>query len=402
MRKLIWRPRAVSRRALVLIAVFAMGGLVLAERVIVPETRPLYDQKIAASRLAKEAMEVIKNERVRRGYPINPGFDPLKTGLIGLAVSDVTSIAGNLAAKQASINPNFAAVVVDMLGELGVKEGDQVAVGVSGSFPALNICTFAALETLKVTPIVIASASASQYGANFPDLLWVDMENVLFKEGLFSFRSKGASLGGVQDIGVGMSKTSRRQVREGIERNQLEFLSDETFESSIVTRMQKYSDYADGMPIRGFAAYVNVGGGTVSVGKHLGKRLFNPGINRRMPAGAGLVDGVMPRFAKEGVPVVHLVQILELTDRYLAVRGPSEDEVSDETQATIPISAPQRIPPIGEGDVYEGWEYSRPLVSGILALLVGSLFAFIRSDVGFRLLKGGGKQKDQGHPEPMV
>ncbi|HEY6564343.1 MAG TPA: hypothetical protein VIY86_07580, partial [Pirellulaceae bacterium] len=89
------------------------------------------------------------------------------------------------------------------------------------------------------------------------------------------------------------------------------------------------------------------------------------------------------------------------TDRYLTVRG-TEEDVDYETQQTLAQPLPQRIPPVGEGDVFVGREYSRPMVSGVLALLVGSLFAFIRSDFGFRLLKGGGKQKDEGHPEPMV
>ena len=44
-----------------------------------------------------------------------------------------------------------------------MKKGDAVAIGYSGSFPALNICVMAAVETLQLEPIGIASASASQW-----------------------------------------------------------------------------------------------------------------------------------------------------------------------------------------------------------------------------------------------
>lgn len=399
MRKLIWRPRAVSRQALVLIATFALGGFFIAEHVTTTSQQPHYLQKKKAAELAKKAMDVVKQTRIDRGYPIDPKLDPTESGLIGLSYSDVTSIGGNLASKRTSINPNFAAVILDMLTELGVKEGDKVAVGVSGSFPALNICVYAAMEVMKLDPVIIVSGAASQWGANFDDFLWVDMEKALFDEGTFSIRSQAASLGGIEDRGLGMSEEGKRKVRQAIERNQLEFLADEPepaqpdvaksnesldeilFQRSVQTRMDAYQRLAKGSVPR---AYINIGGGTVSVGRRVGKHLFNPGINRRMPAGAGLVGGVMAEYVKKGVPVIHLVQVLEMAERYdFAIQ-------------------PTTIPNIGEGNIFQATNYNKPLVSSVLIGLIGSLFAFIRSDVGFRIFKGSGKKKDEGHPEPMV
>ena len=40
-----------------------------------------------------------------------------------------------------------------MLKEAGVQEGDVVAVGLSGSFPALNICTYAACDVLVLPSV---------------------------------------------------------------------------------------------------------------------------------------------------------------------------------------------------------------------------------------------------------
>ncbi len=170
MRKVYWRPRAVSRTALFLIAGFSLVGLILVEVFKVNSERPFRKEKLAAATLAAEAMEAIFYAREEIGPEIDKGTDPTESGLVGLAMSPVTSVSGQLAAKQTSINPNFAAVIVDMLMRCDVKEGDLVGVGVSGSFPALNICVYSAIESLKLRPIVVASTSASQWGANVPDL----------------------------------------------------------------------------------------------------------------------------------------------------------------------------------------------------------------------------------------
>ena len=97
------------------------------------------------------------------------------------------------------MNPNFAAVVVEWLKELGVKSGDVVAVGASGSFPAMNIAVYAALHELGIEPIIISSTAASQWGANEPSFTWLDMEAVLRKSDVFPYKSVAASLGGVGD-----------------------------------------------------------------------------------------------------------------------------------------------------------------------------------------------------------
>ena len=176
MKKIYWRPRAVSRPALLLIAMISIAGLLMVERWKVSEDQPYFEEKIKAANLAADAFEAIRAERVKLGPPIDKVNDPADTGIIGLAMSPVTSVLGHLSAKQTSTNPNFAAVLVEMLKEAGVEQGDVVAVGVSGSFPALNICTYAALESLGAKPLVISSASASQWGANVPQLMWPDME----------------------------------------------------------------------------------------------------------------------------------------------------------------------------------------------------------------------------------
>ena len=89
------------------------------------------------------------------------------------------------------------------------------------------------------------------------------MEQTLLQRRLFSCRSVAASLGGFEDRGVGMPREGKRLVESAIERNQLKYLRGKSFEQSVQTRMDLYADEAGDEPIK---AYVNVGGGAVSVG----------------------------------------------------------------------------------------------------------------------------------------
>lgn len=141
-----------------------------------------------AAELAAEFYDVIYDARVRRGHEIDDTMDLTRTGVLGVAMSEVTSLAGDVTAKRTGINPNFAAVVVQMLHDAGAKKGDIIAVGVSGSFRGINACVYAAIETMQLEPIIIASGAASQWGANLPDLLWIDMERELADARLISHR----------------------------------------------------------------------------------------------------------------------------------------------------------------------------------------------------------------------
>ena len=382
MKKLYWRPRAVSKTALTLIAVLSAGGIILVENYQVSRKRSFYEEKLKATEIAISGQEVIREARDALGVPIDIEKDPTGSGLVGIPMSATTSISGVLESKQTSTNPNFAGVVVDMLKRAGVKEGDTVAVGVSGSFPAINLAVYSAIEALKLKPIVIASAAASQWGANIPELTWLDMEKRLYDRGLISFKAVAASIGGYEDSGLGLTDEGRILIDAAIERSgamKLEPIDD--FTANIDRRMEVYAQHSHSAAIK---CYINVGGGTISVGRSLGKKLFEPGLNRRAPAHLSRVDGVMARYIKQRVPVIHMVQITQLAEKF-------DMEV-----------APTAAPIIGDSSVFQRTGYSVLLCVIVLLAILGSLYGFIRTDIGFRLLHGGGAKKDSGHPEPMV
>jgi poly-gamma-glutamate system protein len=382
MKRVYWRPQGVSRGALLLIAMIALGALTLVERFPVQTKQPHYDEKIAAARLTVDAFKLIKTEKQRLGIPFDPEGDPHQTGMIGSALTPVTSNTGYLSAKRASINPNFAAVVIKLLKQAGLEKGDLIAVGASGSFPALNVAAFAAVQTLGLEPIVISSTSASEWGANDVSFMWIDMERVLVEHQLFGFRSIAASLGGMDDRGFGMSKEGRSLLSAAIERNALSKIEPKTVVESIERRMEIYREKAGDRPIK---AYLNVGGGTASVGTQIGKKQFKPGLNLEPPRGAGLMDSVMLRFSERGIPVIHFTSIGQLARRH-GLRPNSDGS----------------IPPVGEGEIYAKAEYNRWLALGGIIAVLAAMLAFIRLDVGLRILRVAPRRKQAAQPQQMV
>ena len=384
MKKIYWRPHKVSRFELVLVALLSVLALAGVHAVRVEEDQPWRVEKVEAARLARRAMDVVREERLRRGDEIDPTIDPAQTGLIGPVMSEITTNTGHLDAKQTSLNPNFAAVVVHYLKRVGLERGDAVAVGLSGSFPGLNLAVFAAIQTLELQPIVISSVSGSQWGANDPTFTWADMERLLFEKRVFAFRSAAASRGGIEDKGLGLSRAGRQLLDTAIERAGLTHLKPSDYAQSVALRMALYLERA---APGGVKAYVNVGGGTTSVGTRVGKLAFEPGINRSPPAGPREIDSVMARFVRDGVPVIHLVKVRELARRF-----------------GLPIS-PTQVPAPGEGEVFAKQGQSRVLAGAMAVAIVALMFAFIRRDFGFRVLKALGSGRGAAPrppPEQMV
>ena len=380
MKRVYWRSSRASRGALALIAVVSALVMLAVEKLPVQAKQDFYAEKMLAAQKAHEAMGVLKTERLRRGIAIDPELDPAGTGMIGSALTPVTSNMGYLDAKRASVNPNFAAVLVDWLTRAGIEKGDLVALGLSGSFPALNVATFAAVSALEATPIVISGTSSSQWGANDPNFLWVDMEATLVEKKVFPFRSVAASRGGIDDVGLGMTKEGRAMLEAAIARNDIRLIDSKSLDESIAERMQIYEAHAQNRPIK---AYVNIGGSTASVGTRAGKKQFEPGLTREAPGRAGMIDSVMARFAERGVPVIHVVRIEELALRH----GIALD--------------PARISRIGESNVFVRAEYNRWLAGAGIALILLMMAAFLRLQIGLQILRVR-RQRASLRPEQMV
>src|SRR5204863_7757573 len=105
------------------------------------------DARRSAVQTAIEGQRALAAARQARGLPLNPG-DTFGTGMIGVASSPITTDLGTLTSARTSTDPVFAASVVQMLYEAGVRPGDDVAVGMTGSFPGFDLSVYAGIEAI--------------------------------------------------------------------------------------------------------------------------------------------------------------------------------------------------------------------------------------------------------------
>lgn len=353
MKRVYWRPVGPSSGRLVALAVASVCLLLLVERWPFGGAARYVEEKKAAAALTERAFSALRAGRPSHGLPELEQVDRARTGLIGPAVSEITTSMGSLPAKRTAANPNFAAVIVEYLEEIGVERGQLLGVGCSGSFPSLNVAVLAAAETLGLEPLIVSSVAASNFGASAPSFTWLDMERLLVEQGLLHHRSLVASLGGVEDQGVGLTDRGRALLLEAIERNRVPLLDADDFDASLDRRMEAFDRAARGRPL---VAYVNVGGGTVSVGRLAGKKTYKPGLNRPGLLAAP-VDSILGRFLDRGVPVIHLTQIEQLARRH-----------------GLPIDPAEPQEP-GVGAVFEARGPQRAVAFGALLLLGGATFA---------------------------
>jgi poly-gamma-glutamate system protein len=317
---------------------------------------------IDASEQTALAFDTIHCTRVDRGHRMLDIHDPADSGMLGPSMSLVTTLPGHLDAKLTSVNPNFAAVVARLLLDAGAKPGDKVAIGVTGSFPALNIAVYCAAESLELEPIIVSSAAASQFGANEPDLMWPDMEKLLFDEGIFRTRSKQISLGGFFDRAGDMSDDTRNLLVQSVKRSGIDIMDSQNDQDAISRRMNLYGSAANG-ELDSYVAYINVGGGEASVAGTIGNDAIGEGliwprelrsIRLRVNDDAK-VDCCATRFLDQGVPVINMINVVRMAKKF-----------------GMPVAS-QTINPVGQGNMYSNGVSVRLLaLLGIAAILAAT------------------------------
>jgi len=339
--------RLDNRRKWILLGLAASALLLqgLLEQTRAPARQGDYELKLAAAEQADAAFAAIRAHRLRNDAQVDLINDPAGTGLIGPEFSQITNARGDLEAKLTSLNPNFAGLMVQYFRQAGLKPGDAVAVALSGSFPGINISLFAALESMKLRPVVVTSIGASMWGANDPEFTWLDMESLFYDQGIFHTRSSLASYGGGNDMGRGLSPAGRQLIRDAAARNGLAMLHADNIEDAIAKRMAFYEEAGRS---RSYALYVNVGGGVASLGSSHNRLLLPHGLSFDISPHNYPRKGNLIRFAEKGVPVVHILNIVDLARK----NG-------------LPVS-PDLLPLPGEGQIFVREMYRLPLAIAIL------------------------------------
>jgi len=357
-KKYFWKASKTPARFLFTTATFAILSVVFIERNKINQQVVDFQTKIIASEKVQNAFEIIHKARINLGVKIDPNLDPQELGLVGVVSSILTSKPGNLSAKQTTINPNWASVFIEMFREAHLKAGDLVAAGMSGSFPALNISFLIAAETYGLKSIVVSSVTSSSFGANIPGLSWLEMEGLLFRSDLIHIRSKAVSIGAKGDLGLNLPGEGITKVNQIIAKEGIPQLIGNKKSELIQERLDIFQNPKNGGPVK---AYINIGGGVASVGSAKIKKTFQTGVTihdssehstNNTNTEKDLELGVMTYFKSENIPVINIVNIKKLANKY-----------------QLPI-APKQKPEVGKGILYYSNYYFGPVLFGFLMALI--------------------------------
>lgn len=339
-----------------ILAILSIVALFTVEKSKTDVKQKWFDEKLESAVLSQKAMEFLKKTQMEKGIFVDNINDPNETCLIGEEFTQLTTGRGSLPIKLSTTNPNFAALVVQEIKDAGIKKNDKIAVCMTGSFPALNIATYAAIQSLSLKPIIILSVTSSSWGANNPDFTWLDMQTLLYQNGFFNFKAKYASIGGNEDIGQALSIEGRELAIKAIDRNGMILINKGNLGGNITERLKIIKDFGNDKPIK---LFINVGGGIASLGSKNNGQKISSGLNERIKL-SRIPDkkGVIFEMAKDNIPIIHLLNLSTLMKKYDLPENP------------IPIPKP------GEGKLFFAERYNMLIVSIVtLFLLVCISFA---------------------------
>lgn len=346
-----WVKEKVATNYLVCLLIISLFGIYIVENFKQVDQHPAFERQALAAEIMQQALAEIKELRKTLDIKILVKDDPNRTGIIGTEFSDLTTTIGDLEAKRTSTNPDFAALMVRYFLEIGLKSEDVIAIGASGSFPALIVATLAAAKALNLDSVLIYSLGSSMYGANIPDLTFVQMLDFLNKKGIFSCQIAAISFGGDNDRADGLVFSGSKETFEKIANSSdLPLI----YEESLIANIEKrYSIYQNEIPEKAISCFVNIGGATVNHGRTAVSANFPNGLVKNYPHAEDLAEsGLLYKFLADGVPVIHLLNI-----KQLALKN------------DLPID-PVPLPAIGEGSVYFQISYNKHVIAVVLLLII--------------------------------
>jgi len=259
------------------------------------------------------------------GISFEVGLDPNGTCVVGPEHTELFTSLGQLEAKRTTTTPDMAGLLAHLLSEAGVEEGNYVAIGASGSFPALLVATLTAVEALGAEPVTILSLGASSFGATRPAFHLLDLYGLLEARGFVSAPPSAVSLGGSGDVGAEFDPTFRDGLLRGLLESDVPVLQNPDLRANVVERLAIYGFGTTG---REPVVFVNIGGAEVNLGispriLDVPAGLVGGPVAEESRASGEPVDlppehqrGVLFEMAFLGVPVIHLLHLRGLALRY--------------------------------------------------------------------------------------
>lgn len=349
-------PKEVSgqnNNAIFILFILSLLFFFLVKVIPFKNTDALKEEMISASLTMQEAMEILKECQIKKRIFPDERIDINRTGLIGLEYSSITTSLGNLESKRTTTNPNFAALLVLLLHQAGVNRGDTIAMGASCSFPSLIIAMLSASKAMDLKPLCIYSLGASQWGANNPYFNWLHMNQCLLDAHVFDVKPIAVSLGGDRDSGEEMDHDGRSLLIKDIMESGITFVQQPDFEENIKARM---SLYFGEVGKDGIKAFINIGGSLANIGTDSEILHLKPGVLRVKAIPPSERRGVLYEMAAKNIPVIHLLYIKGLVQRYGLEWDP------------VPLPSP------GKGQIYQIPRYKDPMFLLITVIYFFSLF----------------------------
>ena len=246
--------------ALILAVVWLAVCLVLTLAMGQTKATEDYEIKLLAAQKLQGWMDDIRDYKLEAGLSLTP-YDTHKTGMIGDEYTPITTSLGSEEAKRTTANPDMAALLVQMLTEAGVKSGDTIGAGFSGSFPTLNLAVLAAGEAMNVKVIYIASMGASTFGANQPQFTFPDMVCRLYLDGRLQTPPALITPGGDYDCGGEMFEEEKEEALARIASYGVaDIMQERDFAANLKAREDLYETLG---PI---SCFVGVGGNITTIG----------------------------------------------------------------------------------------------------------------------------------------
>ena len=280
----MFRPYIKQTKILVAIACINMLLVYASYKSYTFKPSENYDLNMKAALTMREALshtEKMRNSLLEEKIKVSETdsvYDTFSSGLIGLKESPMTTKIGYLKSKKAVTNPNFTPIFIDYLSKidssfLDPNTSDTIAVSLTGSFPGANIALLSVCKTLNIHPIIISSLGSSSWGANELEMTWLDIENYLFENEFFNYKSSAFSLGGDNDIMMEVDQVTKDFLKRKILSKNYTFIYDSSLNNSVERRIELYKQKS-----KNYKAYINIGGSSASLGDTLTSTMYLPGL----------------------------------------------------------------------------------------------------------------------------
>lgn len=316
-----------------------------------------YDEQISAYEKMEEITKYVISYKKELGLPIYD-YDFHNTGLLGDEYNEYTTSLGHLESKRTSTNPDMAAMVVKMFKQIGLKPGDHVGVGFSGSFPALNIAVISAGEVMDLDYTVITSFGSSTFGANQKELSFPKLLNKLYYDGVTKYNSSMVTLGGDNDAVSEKETDIIRPIIDEYNKLNLNLVIEPDYENNIQDKIELYEqkDIDCFVAVGGNLTFLGMGDDDISNRQGI---LKNSGI--RLDTFDRSKDGLINYFLSKNVPTIHLLNVRKI--------------VADYGLAFDPPIWPEK----GTSNVFKNISYNKNLAI-VLVILSSAYLIYINKD----------------------